>query len=98
ARALARVIDGRLELSKITRQELRHTPVDLSASAREILGELEADDPDREVEWVVQDGLVVEGDAELLRVALTNLLDNAWTFTEDSESPRIEFDVERVHG
>jgi len=95
---MGRLIDEMLELSRITRQELRHTPVDLSASVREILGELEAADPEREVEWVVEDGLVVEGDPEMLRGALTNLLDNAWKFTEGSGSPRIEFDVERVDG
>ncbi len=43
--------------------------------------------------FAIEDGLVVEGDPRLLRVALENLLVNAWKFTRGKPEARIEFGV-----
>ena len=94
---MGRLIDELLELSQLTRTEMRHETVDLSALAKAIAAELEHDQPQREVEFVISDGLTVNGDARLLRVALWNLLDNAWKFTEKEPRARIEFGAGR-HG
>jgi len=88
---MANLIDDILELSRITRKELQRELIDLSGLVSEILEELRRADPEREVSVAIADGVTVEGDAKLLRVALENLLGNAWKYTARVEQPRIEF-------
>lgn len=90
AQRMGLLIDDFLKLSRITRTELQREPVDLTALARAVLTELAAREPDRHVDWTVQEGLLVGGDRRLLRVVLENLLGNAWKFTSRQPSPRIE--------
>ena len=85
------LIDDLLNLSRVTRSVLRPQTVDLSALAREIAAEIQKSRPDREARFVIAEGLVAEGDASLLRVALENLLGNAWKFTSKKEVATIEF-------
>jgi light-regulated signal transduction histidine kinase (bacteriophytochrome) len=65
--------------------------VDLSALARAIAEEFRRAQPEHEVEVVVEEGLVANGDGSLLRVVLENLLGNAWKFTRNQPHPRVEF-------
>jgi light-regulated signal transduction histidine kinase (bacteriophytochrome) len=58
--------------------------------ARAIAEEIQAMDPDRQVDWNIKGGLVVSADLNLLRVVLTNLLQNAWKFTSRHETAKIE--------
>ncbi len=67
---MGRLIDDLLDLSRMTRNEMRRERVDLSALAEGIAEELERAQPERRVEFVVKGGLVAEGDGTLLRVAL----------------------------
>ncbi len=78
-----------LDLSRIARADLRRSPVDLSALASSIGSELARSRPSH-VELVVEPGLEARADASLVRIALTNLLDNAWKFTAKTEAPRVE--------
>lgn len=93
---MGRLIDGLLELSRVTRAEIRYETVDLSGLVEGIAEELKQSDPERRVEFVIEKGLVAEGDRQLLRVALENLLSNAWKFTE--KQARIEFGVAKHEG
>jgi len=54
----------------MTRSEMRHERVDVSALVRNLAKVLEQSDPERKVEFVLEDGIVVEGDQRLLRVVL----------------------------
>jgi len=85
------IIDALLALSNMTRHELTPENCDLTALAKGIATELKQKDPDRLVDWVIAEGLNVEGDARLLRVVLENLLGNAWKFTAKRTRARIEF-------
>jgi signal transduction histidine kinase len=85
------LIDDLLKLSRVSRAELRRENVDLSALARGVLEELAAAHPERKVEWTVEDGLTAEGDVRLLRIALENLLGNAWKFTSRRDVAHIRF-------
>ncbi len=90
SRRMGQLIDDMLTLSRVTRAALTRQRVDLGDLAREIAADLQAQDPQRRVEFVVAQGLAVEADPHLLRVALQNLLDNAWKFTGKREQARIE--------
>ena len=75
------LIDDLLNLSRISRCELRFETVDISALSRSILESLENAQPDRKIEFQVEEGLDGQGDQRLLRIGLENLLSNAWKFT-----------------
>ena len=93
AQRMGRLIDDLLALSRVTRSELTREPVDLSGLAQTVAGQLQRANPDRQVDIVIATGMVVDGDARLLRVALENLLGNAWEFTGKQAEPRIEVGV-----
>lgn len=87
---MGQLIDDMLSLSRITRAEMRHETVDLTAIASDVLEELQKDQPERKVEWQVEPKLVAEGDPQLLRALLTNLLGNAWKYTSKTAAAKIE--------
>src|SRR5262249_45067516 len=90
--------DDLLNLSRVTRTEMRRESVDLSALAQTIASDLQQGQPDRQVELVIQDRVVGTGDARLLRVVLENLLGNAWKFTGKQDQAHIEFGVKHEAG
>jgi light-regulated signal transduction histidine kinase (bacteriophytochrome) len=98
AQQMGRLIDDLLGLSRVTRAELRRSPVDLSALARDVAAKLGRAEPDRDAEFVIGDGIGAEGDAPLLRIALENLLGNAWKFTSKRAGARIEVGTMSVDG
>ena len=83
-------IDALLALARATSHPIQWQPVDLSALARAVAGDLRQRDADRPAEVTIQDGLVVQGDARLLRALFENLLGNAWKFTAHRHPARIE--------
>jgi PAS domain S-box-containing protein len=85
-----RLIDDLLALSHCSQMPLVRQTVDLSAIARGILGRLAEASPERVVRTVVADGLVVEGDRQLLQLLMENLLSNAWKFTSHHTRATIE--------
>lgn len=87
------LISDLLNLSRVTRREMSRQQVNLSGLAREIADELQAERPQRQVEFVIAADVHVQGDAHLLRVVLQNLIGNAWKFTGKRERARIEFGV-----
>lgn len=87
---MGELINDLLNLSRITRSELTSQRVDLSELARAIAAELTTRDLHRQVEFVIAEPLIVQGDAHLLRIALTNLLDNAWKFSGTRQRATIE--------
>jgi light-regulated signal transduction histidine kinase (bacteriophytochrome) len=88
---MGELIDDLLDLSRMTRGKMRRESVDLSALARAIAEEFRRAQPEHEVEVVVEEGLVANGDGSLLRVVLENLLGNAWKFKRNQPHPRVEF-------
>ena len=87
---MAQLINDLLNLSRVTRTEFTRQPVDLAALAREIVSELRQRDPQRQVEFITTEKLETTGDPKLLRIALQNLLENAWKFTSPRPQARIE--------
>jgi len=91
AQRMGRLIDDLLNLSRLTRLEMQREPVGLSRLVRKIAAELQKAQPERDVTFVIADGIVVDGDRRLLEAVMNNLLGNAWKFTSKHPSARIEF-------
>jgi len=85
------LINSILQLSRLGRSEIRFEEVDLSAMARDITAELRTNDPDRKVEFVIEEDVKGIGDKTLLRAVMENLLGNAWKFTQKQADAKIEF-------
>ncbi|MEW6667423.1 MAG: ATP-binding protein [Thermodesulfobacteriota bacterium] len=98
AERMGRLIDDMLLLSRVSRREMSRGPVDLSGIAREIAAELRAQDSERRVEFAIPEAMPAEGDAQLLRLALENLMANAWKFTGPRGQARIEVGVSERSG
>jgi signal transduction histidine kinase len=88
-----KLIEDLLGLSKIVRAPMLSAAVDLTAMAREIAQNLKHAAPDRRGEFVIASDLTAEGDTGLLRIALENLLGNAWKFTSKRPHALIEMGV-----
>ena len=95
---MAELIDDLLQLSRITRSEMKREEIDLSAIAESIAAEVRVSQPERLVRFVVAPGLVDHGDEHLLRVVLENLMSNSWKFTARQPHGEIEFGAEQCGG
>jgi two-component system, sensor histidine kinase and response regulator len=95
---MSQLIDDVLYLSKVTQADLRQQDVDLSSLVEAVAARLREAEPDRKVELKVRPDVMVQGDGQLLRIAVSNLLENAWKFTAREPSPRIEFGATHLGG
>jgi light-regulated signal transduction histidine kinase (bacteriophytochrome) len=94
AQEMARLIDGLLGLSRVTRAELHRAPVDLAAIARRQIERLRTAEPERQVTVVIPEHLPAIGDPALLEIVIQNLLGNAWKFTSAHPTARIELGMQ----
>lgn len=90
-RRMNQLIQSLLDLSRATRVELKIQSVPISKLAASVIEGLEQANPERKVEALIQPGLTVQGDSNLIRIVLENLLSNAWKFSSRQEMARIEF-------
>lgn len=88
---MGRLIDDLLQLARVTRSEIKREPVDLSGLADKLGEQLKQLHSGRQIEFIIQPGLNMQGDARLLEILLTNLFDNACKFTAPRPVARIEF-------
>jgi signal transduction histidine kinase len=93
ARRMNELTSDLLRLSRASRAEIHRESVDLSMLARGIIQDLREAHPERKVAATIMDGIKVQADMALLRIALENLLGNAWKFTSKAAEPEIEVGV-----
>ncbi|OGU16850.1 MAG: hypothetical protein A2076_00365 [Geobacteraceae bacterium GWC2_53_11] len=93
-----RLIEALLEFSRMAYATVNWERVDLSSMAKDVAEELKGTEDARRVTFQISDGIVVNGDAVLLRVVLANLLDNAWKYTAVREEGIIEFGASESNG
>lgn len=92
------IIEALLSFSRLSHVEPRREMVDLSALAHEVARMLKLSEPGRQVEFRICDGIVASADPNLLRVALNNLLGNAFKYTSIKEEAVIEFGITEIDG
>jgi PAS domain S-box-containing protein len=95
---MGELVKGMLVLSRLTRSDIRRENVDLGERARGIAAELRQAEPGRPVEFVVSPDLFADGDPRLLKIALENLLGNAWKYTREVPGARVEFGMAEHNG
>ncbi len=88
---MGEIIDALLHLSKVVRKPLKHERINLSAMVDSIVRDYRADAPEREISVEIAPGLKCHGDPDLIRIALNNLIGNAWKYTNKCKRPVIEF-------
>jgi light-regulated signal transduction histidine kinase (bacteriophytochrome) len=93
AQRMGQLIDDLLNLSRLTRVEMRRENVNLSGIAEKIAEGLKKANPERSARFIIAKGLSAYGDECLLQAVIENLLGNAWKFTEKTENACIEFGV-----
>ena len=95
---MGQLIDDLLNLSRVSRSEVKRQPTDLSAIGWSAVRELEAAEPNRRVVVVIEPGLMAKADPRLMRIALDNLFGNAWKFTSRRSEPLIRFSKQVIEG
>lgn len=89
AQRMGQLIEDLLRLSRLTRKEMTVQPVSLSELAQSVTDDLRAHEPDRDVEVLIDEKLTTQGDPQLLRILLENLIGNSWKFTSRRSEARI---------
>jgi light-regulated signal transduction histidine kinase (bacteriophytochrome) len=97
-RHMVHIVDDLRDLADVNRVEITRRKVDLSSLAREIIDDLSVLVPDRNVRFEVEPEIMALGDKTLLRILLSNLLQNAWKYTGPAEDAWIELGVAENEG
>ncbi|MCX5848733.1 MAG: PAS domain S-box protein [Deltaproteobacteria bacterium] len=98
ARRMGLLIEDLLKLSRITRMEMNIGTVNLTQIARSVINELQSTEPQRHVKVTITNNLEDKADSRLIRIAIENLLENAWKFTRKNTEAVIEFGSEKREG
>ena len=92
---MSALINDLLNLSRATSVGLHTCPINLSEMAQSIADSLQQAESERSVEFRIARGAKAIADENLMRVALENLLGNAWKYTSKMERALIEFGFSR---
>jgi len=95
---MGQLIEEFLKLARIARQEIDKTELNLSNLIEEIIAELSDVDPKRKVSVKICPNIIANGDSRLVRIALQNLLNNAWKYTGKTDQPEIIFGSQEQGG
>ncbi len=85
------LIEDMLRLSKVASQEINPQKVNLSQIAHSIINDFQAREPNRKAEVRIEEELRANADPDLIKIALTNLLGNAWKFSSKKKVTQIHF-------
>ena len=98
SRRMASVFDGLQMLFRLTGGEIHREQVDVSGLGLQIVEEMRVANPGRTVEVDIAPGIAVDGDQRLVRILLTNLINNAWKFSAPKPEAKIAIGQEVVDG
>ena len=94
---LGRLIDDLLQYSRLGRTEIEKRRIDLSAFARDVV-ESVASRHAHKLQVEIEDGLSASADPLLLRLALENLIDNAFKYTARQDDAKVWIGRESIDG
>ncbi len=87
---MGKIIDDLLKLSRITRRPIESEKVNIGDLSKSIIDDLQKKESDRKVKVSIDNDLTAIGDKQLIRMALENLIGNAWKFTNKKSNAKIE--------
>jgi two-component system, sensor histidine kinase and response regulator len=88
---MAEMIEDLLRLSQVKSIDLMPESFDLSMMVTEIVEQIKERENNRQIELLITPSLIVEGDQNLLKIAVENLLENAYKYTSKNPDAKIEF-------
>ena len=97
-RRITSVFDGLQMLFRLTSGEIKREEVDVSAIAAACIEELQTEHPQQKVDARITPGVTVNGDKRLMRILVSNLINNAWKFSSKTGSPVITVGSETIDG
>ena len=95
---MANLIDDILNLSKVTRTQIKPSLIDLSKLSESIIADLSSQSNYRNTDWIIESNLTAKGDSRLLKMLLQNLLGNAYKFCNKDTKPRVELGTSTFEG
>jgi light-regulated signal transduction histidine kinase (bacteriophytochrome) len=95
AHKMGQLIDDLLAFSRLGRQQMMQSTIDMQALARTVFAELAAQAPERNIKFVVRSAPPARGDRSMIQQVLSNLLSNAIKFTRTRDRGSIEFGFQR---
>ena len=87
---MSQLISNLLQLSRVTRLELKKQSFNLSLIAHKIVADLKNEAPDRSVDIFIHQELTSIGDPALIEILLDNLISNAWKYSQRNPDAKIE--------
>lgn len=87
---MGNLIDTLITLSKVTRVEMNIETINLGEIAQSVVRRLKEHEPERQIKCVIQADLYASADGNLMEIALTNLISNAFKFTAKTDKAEIE--------
>jgi light-regulated signal transduction histidine kinase (bacteriophytochrome) len=97
-RRMGELVDDLLSFSRLSRQPMSTSALDLNALVHQQLEELRLADPQRAVNVEVQPLPSAAGDRTLINQVFANLLGNAWKFTGNTPGARIQVGAQSQNG
>lgn len=91
AQRMGELIDDMLDLSSVSRKDIKRETIDLSKIATHVLEVLKQQQPHRQTEILVEPNITANGDKQLLQIVLENLIGNAWKYTNKKKRAQIQF-------
>ncbi len=95
---MGKLIDDLLNLSRITRSEMNISDVNLSQIVGEICAELASQNPEHPSRFNIAPGLSARVDAGMIKIALSNLLQNALKYSSKRDESVIDFGTRKQQG
>lgn len=93
AQSMSHLIDDLLNLAYASQSEISRQEVNVSQIVQSIMDDLMSLSPERQVTLRIQPNVMAQADKDLIKIALDNLLGNAWKFTARCNDPVIEFQM-----